>query len=390
MSFLNIAKAVACVVMVVTPGAALAQAGPPPAAPAAATPLETPAPNMIKLMIGGQGHDGPPQFLVKLDGKVVATGTVDKAIDADKAGRFANATDKAEYIEAFTFPVAAADFSKAGTLAIALTNGSQTPAGSGHARKLYIESASVNGITMGADKFVARSAAGVEPIARLGRYLVLSENGIDADLAPPEGGWPAVSPSVAEAKPASVAAPVPAPKEASTKTTKVTTPAPQPKLADTTGSAPGPRPEASVVAPAPVDHAPKPAPVVPADKPAVVAAMEAKAPPSGRCTLTKSFSVLGFNKNSNALTPAVVKRLDAIARVIGANKCKVRVVGYSSTEGSYARNALFSVERARNALHYLKTKGIKFTRFSASGVGETTQFGAAPWRNRRVEITVMP
>ena len=111
---------------------------------------------------------------------------------------------------------------------------------------------------------------------------------------------------------------------------------------------------------------------------------------SAACQLNKSFDILGFNENSNDLTPSVFKALDGVAKAIGAQQCKVRITGYSSTEGSYANNALFSLERAQNSLHYLTRKGTKFARYSAAGVGETTQFGATPRLNRRVVITVTP
>jgi outer membrane protein OmpA-like peptidoglycan-associated protein len=85
-----------------------------------------------------------------------------------------------------------------------------------------------------------------------------------------------------------------------------------------------------------------------------------------------------------------MKALDMVAKAIGTQKCVVHVTGYSSTEGDYAHNALFSIERSQNALHYLAERGVKFRKYSANGVGETTQFGPNPAANRRVVVAVSP
>jgi outer membrane protein OmpA-like peptidoglycan-associated protein len=108
------------------------------------------------------------------------------------------------------------------------------------------------------------------------------------------------------------------------------------------------------------------------------------------CGISKSFQITGFNENSNDLTPRTHRQLDVVAKTIGTQRCVVHLTGYSSTEGDYAHNALFSIERAQNALHYLSAAGVKFRRFSANGVGETTQFGPDPNANRRVVVVVSP
>jgi outer membrane protein OmpA-like peptidoglycan-associated protein len=99
---------------------------------------------------------------------------------------------------------------------------------------------------------------------------------------------------------------------------------------------------------------------------------------------------VGFNENSNDLTPKLMKRLDQIVAAIGPQQCTAIITGYSSTQGDYATNALFSVERAQNVLRYLRVQGVKFAEATATGVGETTQFGDDFNANRRVVITVRP
>ncbi|MEO8882229.1 MAG: OmpA family protein, partial [Devosia sp.] len=108
------------------------------------------------------------------------------------------------------------------------------------------------------------------------------------------------------------------------------------------------------------------------------------------CGIAKSFQIIGFSRNSNDLTAKTREALDVVAKTIGTQKCTVNVKGYSSIEGDNAHNALFSIERARNSLQYLAAQGVKFRKYSANGVGETTQFGVNPGANRRVVVVVSP
>jgi outer membrane protein OmpA-like peptidoglycan-associated protein len=108
------------------------------------------------------------------------------------------------------------------------------------------------------------------------------------------------------------------------------------------------------------------------------------------CALDQIYNVIGFNENSNELTPRLEARLDQIIEDIGNEKCRILVTGYSSTQGSHATNALFAVERAQNVLSYLRQNGLHFEKATAAGGGGTTQFGDDFASNRRVVITVTP
>jgi outer membrane protein OmpA-like peptidoglycan-associated protein len=109
-----------------------------------------------------------------------------------------------------------------------------------------------------------------------------------------------------------------------------------------------------------------------------------------RCDLDQVYNVVGFNENSNALTPRLTRRLDQVVADIGGRQCKVQVTGYSSTQGAIASNALFAVERAQNSLRYLTQHGVRFVHAIATGAGATTQFGLDYHLNQRVVITVTP
>ena len=71
------------------------------------------------------------------------------------------------------------------------------------------------------------------------------------------------------------------------------------------------------------------------------------------------YNVIGFNENSNDLTPRLMKRLDQIVADIGDEKCNVTVTGYSSKQGTHATNALFAVERAQNVAALPAAEGLQ-------------------------------
>ena len=354
------------------------------------------ADNKLTLVIGGEAYDGPPRFTISFDGKSLGEGVVASAIDTTTAGRFADAADKAKYLQTFEFKIPDEVFKASGEIRLQLTNEAHGAAGSKNDRELYVQSVAVNGDVLPGNKLSMRSAVGVEPTATLGDYLVVSQAATQGIATAPSGGWPAAS--VAETKPAATVAVQP----------QVARTAPMPKPAETIAAPAGKSEEMAAVASAAVAPAD---PVTPVSKPvADTAAMvpaASKPETSGEtvetasldqspeaglpaCGLSKAFQILGFNENSNVLTPRITRQLDLVAKSIGEQKCAVRLTGYSSTEGTYADNALFAIERAQNALHYLSQRGVKFERYSASGVGETTQFGGDPQANRRVVVLVSP
>ncbi|MDR3474804.1 MAG: OmpA family protein [Devosia sp.] len=310
----------------------------------------------LTVVVGGEGFEGPPRFAVTFDGKPVGETAVDSAIDTRAAGRFADAPDKARYVKTFTFDIPDGVFKPDGVVAIALTNAAHGAPGSKDDRELFVQSVSVNGRSVPATSLSMRSQAGIEPTAMLGDYLVIAEAGMEG-IALPSGGWG--TKTVAAAVPEPAASPAPA---AAT--------GPKPAAVDNveTGSVA----EVSAVATDAANANPDP---------------EAGAP---ACDLEQKFAITGFARNSNDLTPAARQALDAVVTAIGTQQCVVHLTGYSSTEGDVAHNALFSIERSQNALHYLAAKGVKFRRYSANGVGETTQFGPDPAANRRVVVSVSP
>lgn len=320
------------------------------------------ADSTLTLVIGGEAYDGPPKFAVTFDGQPVGEGAVAAAIDTAAIGRFADAVDKTQYVQSFEFRIPEAMFRPAGEVHVRLINEAFGGEGSNRDRNLYLASVSVNGRAVTASGFTTVSAKGLEPNATLGEFLVLYDGNGEAVTAAPQGGWPAPPRTDAEAGPQTPAPPA----------------ATDPVVTGSVSTAPA-----------------RPAPAVPkldaAIEPLRTASLDPDPEGNGRtCDIDRLYNVVGFNENSNALTPKLTARLDQIAHDIGTRRCTVLLTGYSSKQGAFATSALFAVERAQQALKYLRDQGVRFIEASATGVGATDRFGPDPRANRRVVITVRP
>jgi len=305
------------------------------------------ADSTLVLVMGGEAYDGPPRFEVDFAGKPIGEGTVAAAIDTAEAGRFADQKDKTPYVQSFTFAIPEEAFKPDGPVTVRFLNEANGGEGSNRDRNLFLASVTLNGRAITASGLSTEE--GRRPVANemLGEFLVIPDGSKNAVSEAPEGGWPlplldVVEPvaskvAVAEAAPAAAAEPV------------------------------------EPAAPAAGD----------------IAALDPD-PEASHCDLDERYNVIGFNSNSNELTPKLIERLDQVAADIGERQCNVTVTGYSSKQGSIASNALFAIERAQNSLQYLQRKGVKFIKASATGVGATDEFGPDFASNRRVVITVTP
>lgn len=296
----------------------------------------------LQIIMGGEAYDGPPRFEVSFNGTTLGQRSVIAAIDTGVVGRFAEQDDKAAYVQSFVFDIPPDIFARDGEVRIRLINEAFGGEGSGRDRNLFLAAVTVNGRAVTVSNLRTETDAGARPNVTVGEFLLLADGTVEGVSRPPKGGWPApvVASTVARA----------------TETT-------QPRVTEIAAL-----PEASG------------------------AGIEAVALRSGseECQLDQIYNVIGFNPNSNDLTARLEKRLDQILEDIGNEKCTVRITGYSSTQGDYATNALFAVERAQNVLTYLKRKGMRYAKVSASGAGETSEFGPSFAANRRVVITVAP
>jgi outer membrane protein OmpA-like peptidoglycan-associated protein len=325
----------------------------------------------LQVIIGGEAYDGPPRFEVSFDGVVLGEAAVDAAIDTGSVGRFADAPDKARYVQTLSFDIPDAAFKPGAEVRLRLINEAYGGDGSNRDRNLYLAAVAVNGRAVTLSGLATQGTSSSVDNETLGEFLVLRDGNVEAVSRAPEGGWPASDGSVVAAAPVRTPAPEAVPE-------------PQPVAVRLPEA---PTEPAAEVAPAPV---PEPAPETDAVTVASTQPVTAPQPATGSCGLDQLYNVVGFNESSNDLTPRLMERLDQIVGDIGSEKCKVLVTGYSSMQGDHATNALFAIERAQNVLTYLRQAGLSFEKVTATGGGATDQFGADFSTNRRVVISVAP
>jgi outer membrane protein OmpA-like peptidoglycan-associated protein len=329
----------------------------------------------LQLIIGGEAYDGPPKFEVTFNGKVLGEGAVNAAIDTATAGRFADAADKTPYVQSFSFDIPDDLFKPGGEVRVRLVNEAYGGDGSNRDRNLYLAAVAVNGRAVTVSGLSTQGTSADTANELLGEFLVLRDGNVEGVSRAPTGGWPLPD--------ATIAAVQPAPEAVTTEVAAVAEVAEEPVPAAT-------KPPVAVTALRLPESAADEKVVD--GKPVETASLAAAATPTANpaCDRDELYNVVGFNENSNDLTPKLMKRLDQIVADIGEQKCNVMVTGYSSRQGNHATNALFAIERAQNVLSYLKQAGLKFEEVSATGAGATEQFGDTFYANRRVVISVAP
>lgn len=148
-------------------------------------------------------------------------------------------------------------------------------------------------------------------------------------------------------------------------------------------SAPAPAPAA---APAPVQPEASPAPVSPN--------LEAKRLKAARMLVDSAFHIF-FEKDSNALTPKSMEKLNRIYGIVSRNAAaRLTLNGYSDSWGKPSYNQMVSELRANTVKSYLIGKGVDPSRMTAVGHGSgnaITSNRTAEGRkmNRRVEIEIV-
>jgi outer membrane protein OmpA-like peptidoglycan-associated protein len=332
----------------------------------------------LVLVLGGEAYDGAPEFEVSFEGTPLGTGIVETAIDTETGGRIADVADKSPYVQSFEFTIPEDVFRPDGELRIKFTNEAYGGEGSNRDRNLYLVSATVNGRVVLGPGFKTISAQGEEPNQLVGDLLGLFDNGEEGVSSAPDGGWPE---PVADGI-----------QTVALETAAVTSDDAAAVASDEPAIGPtgGPlilEPEAAAAVEE-VKDAAHTVDLAEGERIEVAALGNNRVATVTDCGLDQVYNVVGFNENSNDLTPKLTERLDQIIADIGDEKCTVQITGYSSTQGAYATNALFAIERAQNVLAYLRQAGLEFEDVTATGAGETEQFGETFSANRRVVITV--
>lgn len=331
----------------------------------------------LQVIIGGEAYDGPPRFEVSFGGTVIGEAAVDAAIDTASVGRFADAPDKARYVQTLSFEIPDGAFKPGAEVRLRLINEAYGGDGSNRDRNLYLASVAVNGRAVTLSGLATQGTSSSAENETLGEFLVLRDGNVEAVSRAPEGGWPTLDATAVAAAAVSATTDKAAvdPQPVAVRVPQNATETPAEPAADTTvEAADAPEAATDAMTVASVETAA-------ATEPAVAA---------GSCSLDQLYNVIGFNENSNELTPRLEERLNQIVADIGDEKCTVLVTGYSSKQGDHATNALFAIERAQNVLAYLRQAGLSFEKATATGGGATDQFGPEFSKNRRVVISVAP
>ena len=238
------------------------------------------ADNMLTLVLGGEAYDGPPRFEVTFNGTVIGKAAVDTAIDTDNDGRFADTLDKASHVQSFQFPIPDDVFSPSAEVRVRLTNEAYGGEGSNRDRNLFLAAVSVNGRAVTLSGFTTTDANGIAPNETLGEFLVLLDGNQQGVSKAPRGGWPTADGAIAPAKYVAERLPVSGLQELRV-----------PAVAEATTDV--------------------------ATTESIATAM-VNQDPEGSCQIDDIYNVIGFNENSNDLTPRLMKRLDQIAAAFGS------------------------------------------------------------------------
>ncbi len=121
---------------------------------------------------------------------------------------------------------------------------------------------------------------------------------------------------------------------------------------------------------------------------------EASVTPPGKVTRRIVLRGVNFDFDSSAIRPDTEVVLSSAVEVLkGTPEVRVEVVGHTDSAGPEAYNQGLSEQRAQAVFGYLASHGIKASRLSTIGYGETrpvadnsTRDGRA--QNRRVELNV--
>ena len=295
------------------------------------------ADSTVQLILGGEAYDGPPRFEVSFDGKILGEAAVDAAIDTASAGRFADVEDRTAYVQSFDFTVPDDVFKPGGEVRVRLVNEAYGGDGSNRDRNLFLAAVAVNGRAVTVSGLTTQGTSAETENELLGEFLVLRDGNVEGVSLAPNGGWPLPGAEVAVAA------------------------VNEDRLPVEVAEAPASKAPAAVQA--------LKLPAVEARVETASLAADTQPTASAACNRDELYNVIGFNENSNDVTPRLMERLDQIVADIGPQKCRVLVTGYSSKQGNHATNALFAIERAQNVLAYLKQAGLQFDQATATGGG---------------------
>jgi hypothetical protein len=155
------------------------------------------ADSVVVISLAGEAFEGQPSFDLLIDGKVVGSGTLSKAIETEADGRLFTKPRPSSFLEEFSFTVSDAVLKPNAELSLILTNDKFAKReGQGEDgifdRNLFVDFVRVNDIEItSADMVLVHDGDVVHHNYQAG-FLPIYEKGYSAIVRPPAGGWTAV------------------------------------------------------------------------------------------------------------------------------------------------------------------------------------------------------
>ncbi|MCD7059665.1 OmpA family protein [Pelagibacterium xiamenense] len=106
------------------------------------------------------------------------------------------------------------------------------------------------------------------------------------------------------------------------------------------------------------------------------------------CDTAREIALVGFARNSAALTAEHRGALDALIESVDAQACELTLTGYSSASGPASWNRELATMRAEAVRAYFEGQGVAFGSANVETGGETQMFGTANADNQRVVVVV--
>lgn len=171
------------------------------------------AESTVVISLAGEAFEGPPKFELMIGGKVVGSGTLQRAIETETDGRLFTKPRPSAFLEEFAFQVPDAVLLPDKEISIVLTNDKFAEReGQGEDgildRNLFVDFIRVNGLEVTSADIALTRAGEVQHLNYQAGMLPIYEAGQSAVARPPAEGWPRPGMPVA-ASPARTVAPIP-------------------------------------------------------------------------------------------------------------------------------------------------------------------------------------
>lgn len=149
--------------------------------------------SQMVLSLAGESYDGPPQFEVRMGGKLVSAGALTNALDTRTEGRFYASAQPQSYVQDFVIDLGETRFSADADIVLSLTNDKFRAEGLGFDRNLFVNFVEVNGKRVWARDLLLLDADGRQDVIDYqSGFLPLYDGKHTVVARAPIDGWPEI------------------------------------------------------------------------------------------------------------------------------------------------------------------------------------------------------